>query len=178
MSSRITTISLDDRTVQIKNKMGGNFSKFVRECCLRWDALHNSQVCEIAEKIDLGLLAEGVLYGGLCTPSPTRWCMSCWPDGKPAMDHWRKYKEMLKCVERYPSQRQVGEVYEDKLTYYFPEMKNWDQPQDWIQAQAKVANGELFSVANIDLEGNAKPHDRSTSKKKSKSFISKMLNFL
>lgn len=164
MSSRITTISLDDRTVQIKNKMGGNFSKFVRECCLRWDALHSSPVCEVSEKIEQGLMSAG-LCGGFCTPSPSRWCMSCWPHGRPQLQHWKEYREMIKCLDKYP----------DKLTYYWPMLEKWDAPQDWIQAQAKAANGELFSVENIDLEGNAKPAKK---KKVRSSFISRMLNLL
>lgn len=167
MSSRITTISLDDHTHAIKEKMGGNFSKFVRTCLRRYEAHHHEGICMFERKIKAGVMEESVLVGGLCVPLGSNFCNKHWPNGRPKMEDWKQYREMLLCLD---DPRRAH-----KLTSYWPAMENYATPQDWIQDMATIQNTDLFEIADIDLKGNKKKEPKV---KVRKSFISKMLNFL
>ncbi len=156
MSSRITTIALDDHTHAIKQRMGGNFSKFVRECLLRYDAIVYDVECPV-ERI------EGQLYGKLCTPSSGRVCLKHWPHGRPQMADWKIYKDMV-IMERKPEQS----------LRTWPFLSDYESPQAWILKRSKLTNPPVFSIEDIDVKGNAKPEK---SKKRS-SLIGRMLNLL
>ncbi len=166
MSSRITTISLDDHTHAIKTKMGGNFSKFVRECLRRYEAHHSEAQCLVEKKIAAGLVKD-TLVGGLCIPLGANYCNKHWPHGRPTVENWRTYREMLDCLN--------DPRYAPKLLEYWPVLEDFASPQEWVQTSAKLQNMNLFSIEDIDLKGNKK---KEPTKKKRKSFISKMLNFL
>lgn len=155
MSSRITTIALDDETHAIKKRMGGNFSKFVRECLLRYNAQVFDAVCPV-ERI------EGDLVGGLCTPATHRVCLVHWPYGRPSKEDWLTYREMITCND---AQREK----------YFPYLEDFECPEEWVVHRSKLSNPPLFPISDIELEGNAKPKER---KKPRRSFITKMLNLL
>jgi hypothetical protein len=154
MSSRITTIALDDQTHAIKKRMGGNFSKFVRECLLRYDAIAYDAICPI-ERI------EGELVGGVCVPAASRVCLIHWPYGRPSREDWLKYRDMINCDPEH-------------LDRYFPYLEDFESPEEWVVHRSKLTNPPLFPIEDIEIEGNAKPKSR----KVRRSFISRMLNLL
>lgn len=138
--------------------MGGNFSKFVRECLLRYNAQVFDAVCPV-ERI------EGDLVGGLCTPATHRVCLIHWPYGRPAKEDWLTYREMITCNDQ---QRQK----------YFPYLEDFECPEEWVVHRSKLSNPPLFPISDIDITGNAKPKDQRGKKKLRRSFITKMLNLL
>jgi len=78
VSSIIRSISLDTKTAKIAKRVP-NFSKFVRQCLLQWEAIRHSPDCPV-ERLGHGLV------GDHCVPAPTRVCLKHWPVGTPRID--------------------------------------------------------------------------------------------
>ena len=128
MSSIIKSISLDPKTAAIAKKVP-NFSRFVRECLLRWDAIQREPDCPV-ERMGHPLVGE------MCVPSKGRICMKHWPNGTPTMDDWRKFREMVDFNFR---------------------MEGFESAQSWVLHRAELLNRESISFDNMEIEGNAKP---------------------
>lgn len=83
MASIITSISLDAETLEIKNRVVGNyqFSKFVRECLRELDAQCNPTHTTL----------EDARIHGLCNGLFKPVCVICWPDGAPSQADWKAF---------------------------------------------------------------------------------------
>jgi hypothetical protein len=149
LSSIIKSISLDPKTAHIAKRVP-NFSKFVRECLLRWDAIQRSPDCPVER---LG----HPLTGDMCVPAPTRICLKHWPDGNPRMEDWREYRNMIEYDDFHLDR--------DRLLYAFPFLQDFECPQEWIAHRAQMSNHAQIEFDDLDIEGNAKP---TTREKKSK----------
>jgi len=84
MASIITSISLDERTMEIKNRCVGShqFSRFVRACLTELDAQVSATHTQ----------AEEARVNGVCNGLLKPACVLCWPDGAPSGEAWRKYR--------------------------------------------------------------------------------------
>ena len=118
-----------------------NFSKFVRLCLLRYDAMKaDDQKCPV-EELQVGgegLPAVMKKYGR-CTP---RVCMKHWPNGPADLADWRRFREM-KDGQDHPRFKDI-----------FVELGDLS-PEEWIDAKAKIKN-KLVGLEDMDLVGNAK----------------------
>lgn len=141
MSSIVRSISLDPPTAKIAQRIP-NFSKFCRECLLRWDAIQRSPDCPV-ERMDHPLV------GDHCIPAPTRICLKHWPEGTPRMDDWREFRSMIE-FDSYHQDR-------DRLLRAWPELTDFECPEEWIQHRAKMAQVGQIDFDDMIVEGNAKP---------------------
>jgi len=153
MSSIIKSISLCPKTAGIAKSIP-NFSRFVRECLFRYYALEHGAECPV-EKM------EGTLIFGVCVPGASRICMKHWPDGRPMMKDWRKFREM-------------NERMDPREKYKLSTPEGNKTPREWIAWKAELANPRMIDFANLVVEGNRKPEK----KRKPRSFLGKILNFL
>ena len=137
-----------------------NFSKFVRLCLLRYDAMKSDDNTCPVEELQVGTkkLPEHLEKIGRCTP---RVCMKHWPNGPAKLEDWKRYREM-KENETHPRFKDI-----------FTELGEMSA-DEWIDARAKKHN-RLVDLEEMDLVGNA-PKSKSNSKRQS--FISKMRNKL
>lgn len=145
MSSIIKSISLDPKTANIARRVP-NFSKFVRECLLRWDAIQRSPDCPVER---LG----HPLTGDMCVPAPTRICLKHWPDGVPRMEDWREFRNMIE-FDGFHQDR-------DRLLQGWPFLEEFECPQEWILHRAEMCNHAQIDFDDLDIEGNAKPTARA-----------------
>ena len=157
MSSIIKSISLNPKTAAIAKKVP-NFSRFVRECLIRWDAIQREPDCPV-ERMGHPLVGE------MCVPSNGRICMKHWPNGTPTMDDWRKFREMIDF--NIVSEFQLQEA-------GFP---GFESPQSWVLHRADLLNRGAISFDNMDITGNAKPENDKRRRKK-RSLMAKLLPFL
>ena len=83
MASIITSISLDEETLEIKNRVVGHyqFSKFVRACLRELDAQ-----CSPTHTTE-----ENARHLGLCNGLHKPPCVICWPDGAPSRIDWLEW---------------------------------------------------------------------------------------
>jgi len=144
MASIIKSISLDPKTAVIAKRVP-NFSRFVRECLLRWDAIQHSPDCPVER---LG----ATLVGDFCVPSPTRVCLKHWPDGPPRMDDWREFRKMIEYDDFHQDR--------DRLITGWHYLAEFKSPQEWLSHRAEVANHAQIDFEDIQIEGNAKPTAR------------------
>jgi len=149
VSSIIRSISLDTKTAKIAKRVP-NFSKFVRQCLLQWEAIRHSPDCPV-ERLGHGLV------GDHCVPAPTRVCLKHWPVGTPRMEDWREFRSMIE-FDSFHKDR-------DRLLRGWPHLADFNCPEEWIQHRAELVNDESIDFTTIEIEGNAKPGPR---KKKSK----------
>lgn len=82
MATRITTISLDEKTAKIAKTLP-NLSHFVRECLYRHAANMNVQECS-REKWE---------ESDCCNPFVQPVCFACWPNGAPPKRAVRQYRQ-------------------------------------------------------------------------------------
>ena len=144
MASIIKSISLDLKTAAIAKRVP-NFSKFVRECLLRWDAIQRSPDCPVER---LG----HPLTGNHCVPAPTRICLKHWPDGVPRMEDWREFRNMIE-FDRFHQDR-------DRLLQAWDFLDDFHCPEEWIQHRAKLVNFDSIDFEDMEIEGNAKPEKK------------------
>ena len=174
MSNRIKSINLDEETEPIANSImsnGGNLSKFVRECLIRYHATtHGSLQCK-----------RGLSFGDndrLCRPFIQNRCIVCWPAGPPGRDDWRQYtngptrkeKRVHKYTNTPGNHPGTSAIYSDPT---HPDFMGWFQEGEvyditvftespffndhaWIQDRARAENPPLFDLKNLDTKGNAK----------------------
>jgi len=146
LSSIIRSISLDEQTAVIAKSVP-NFSRFVRECLLRYHAVEHEAGCPVES---LG----GALKNGFCTPGRGRFCLKHWPSGLPDLEDWKKFQDMMKCnpkrlYESYP------ECNLSSLELLSHGSKD-ERIQAWIQRQAERRNPAQINFAGMIVEGNAK----------------------
>jgi len=156
LSSRIKTISLDAQTERIvKLRFSSrNFSKFVRECVLRYDALQHEATCPV-ERIE-----EVKLPLPFCVPSPSRVCLKHWPAGPARLSDWKLYRDMVKAEKEYGWEK-VVEVFP-----YLAAFEDEGKLEGWIQHRAALVNGIQIEFDDLDIDGNAKPKRDGRRKKK------------
>jgi len=160
MSSIIKSISLDPKTAAIAKRVP-NFSKFVRQCLLQWEAIKRSPECPV-ERL------EHPLVGNHCVPAPTRICLKHWPLGTPLMADWREFRHMIE-FDSFHTDR-------DRLLKAWPFLEPFNAPEEWIQHRAELVNDPGIDFENMDIEGNAKP--KSVSKRQHKSRMKRLMAFL
>ena len=117
MSSIVRSISLDPKTANIAQRIP-NFSKFCRECLLRWDSIQRSPDCPV-EKL------EHPLVGDHCIPAPTRICLKHWPNGNPRLEDWREFRHIIEFDEFHKDR--------DRLLRAWPFLDDFNCPEEWIQ---------------------------------------------
>lgn len=144
LSSIIKSISLDPKTATIAKRVP-NFSKFVRQCLLRWDAIQHRPDCPVQR---LG----HPLTGGHCVPAPTRICLKHWPHGPPRMEDWREFRNMIEFDGFHQSR--------DRLLQAWDFLADFECPEEWIQHRAEMTNYEQIEFDDMEIEGNAKPAAR------------------
>jgi len=83
MASIITSISLNEETLEIKNRVVGHyqFSKFVRACLMELDA----------QVSPTHTTHEDSRVHGLCNGLYKPVCVICWPDGAPSRADWKAF---------------------------------------------------------------------------------------
>jgi len=173
MSNRIKSINLDEVTEPIAMSImsnGGNLSKFVRECLIRYHA-----------ETEGSLQCTRSLRGNdrLCRPFKKNRCIVCWPSGPPSSEDWSEYVAGPSKFEKrrhkhtnmpdnptgtasflvdpehplFPGWYTEGEVYE---VCTFQESEKFND-HSWIQERATSENPPLFDLSDMDTKGNAKP---------------------
>jgi hypothetical protein len=166
MSSIIRSVSLDEQTSVIAKSVP-NFSRFVRECLLRYHAVEHQADCPVERINGEG---KGLVYG-LCTPSSGRICLKHWPQGMPPMDDWRKFRDMNEC-----DPKSLYRIFpEAKLSSLdlLPHGSKSERIQAWIQHRAEVTNPAKINFNGMVVEGNAKYR-----KKEEKAAKRRFLDFL
>ena len=147
LSSIIKSISLDPQTAQISKGIP-NFSRFVRECLLRYDALHREPICQV-ERMEYELTHDR------CIPNPERICMKHWPYGPPKMKDWRLFRCMIEMAIVQPDL--LYETYRDQaLSRVEWTGSKEERCQLWIDERAKLANTRQIDFADMKVTGNAK----------------------
>jgi hypothetical protein len=144
MTSIIKSISLDAKTARIAKRVP-NFSKFVRECLLRWDAIQRSPDCPVER---LG----HPLVGDHCIPAPTRICLKHWPNGRPTQEDWCEFRNMIEFDEFHQDRERLHRAWDFLVDFNCPE--------EWIQHRAEIANHAQIDFQDMEIEGNAKPRAR------------------
>ena len=150
----IKSVSIEKGDAEIIQQQGPSFnlSSFVRQCLRRY-ALHKEQLSTAHPN-------PGVRKRyGFCMPRSM--CPKCWPDGPPDSDDWDRYRGV---DPKDRNQRQTDFVLKP-AEYFGPEVGDRDFLLSTIEPK--------FSMSEMKVEGNS-----PSSRKKSKSFIRNMLNFL
>jgi len=146
MTSIIKSISLDVKTAMIAKRVP-NFSRFVRECLMRWEAIQRSPDCPVER-----LGHTGAIHGNHCTPSPTRICLKHWPNGTPRMEDWREFRSMVE-FDGFHQDR-------DRLLQAWDFLADFKSPEEWLQHRAEITNHVQIDFDDMIIEGNAKPLQR------------------
>ena len=176
--SRIKSVALDDTTEPIAAHIisnGGNFSKFVRECLIRYHAETGG-----AMNCRRGLEDNPIFPADrLCRPFMKTRCIKCWPVGAPPEKAWAEYTHGPTRTETrirdhnnlpddpagsasfltdtshplFPGWYAEGEKYEYVI---FQQHENFND-HEWILAEAERFNPPLFDLSDLDVKGNAKP---------------------
>ena len=155
MSNRIKSVNLCDETEPIADHImanGGNFSRFVRECLIRYYAETNGMLsCPWDEE------------GPRCNPHQTNRCIKCWPAGKPLNVDWASYRRgptVYTGVRQYTQEGlwEKGDIY----TRQIPGSEHIND-HVWICEQALEVNPPLFDMKDLKIKGNAKPKRRPSS---------------
>lgn len=136
LSSIIKSISLDPKTAELASNLP-NFSRFVRECLIRYHLEDGGEwaLCKRKE-------GERLCYHGR---NPR--CMKCWPAGPPPAVDWATYV-------RAPD---THDPYGKPLGKYAQTVNPHYHDHGWIQARAEEHNPPLFSFKDMEIAGNAKP---------------------
>ena len=187
MSNRIKSINLDEMTEPIAASIsanGGNFSKFVRECLIRYHAETGGAMMCKRGLITLTDFEErtGITQDRLCRPFSNGRrgrCVVCWPTGAPSADDWRayttgpsKYETRRRTHSNLPdAPAGTAAFLSDPDHEMFPgwyaegekyehqlskESKHFND-HEWIQERAIAQNPPLFDMKNLEIKGNAKP---------------------
>lgn len=156
--SHITSISLDPESARLAQRMkreGKNFSKFVRECLHLY---YRSEGQECLEKNQI-VWTDTEPF---CNPSASHFCRKCWPAGPPS-------REDMKAAQTHVGQlnkaRQRITVKDDGLIegqFHYDEdhilqMNLEPSILEWLRQRAEEHNAFIMPLADLDLEGNAKP---------------------
>lgn len=87
--TRITSISLDDETFQIKETLikSYGFSSWIRECLRRYALEHQVRT----GTGDMHVMEEEKRVRGLCNGLNPNLCPTCWPKGRPSRADWLRW---------------------------------------------------------------------------------------
>ena len=164
--SHITSISLDPESARLAQRMkreGKNFSKFVREC------LH-LYYRESSENEHIGHQETWPDCEPFCVPNRDHFCRVCWPVGVPdpstlgsARAHIGQLREIA-AGRAFDDARLIPDLAEDQgrgrwLIQEAPAVL------EWLKAQAEDENRFIMPLADLELEGNAKPVKAKSEKK-------------
>jgi len=174
MSNRIKSVNLCDETEPIADHImanGGNFSRFVRECLIRYYA-----------ETQGGAFCPRKYDGGeeppLCNPHHERRCVTCWPAGKPLTVDWASYRRAPRLHQG--TRQSTVEVHGveqwkagDTYTRTIPGSEHFND-HVWIYEQALAANPPLFDMKDLKIKGNAK----SAPRKKKRSLLKRIFSVI
>ena len=158
--SHITSISLDPESARLAQRMkreGKNFSKFVREC------LHLYYRADSNEHI--GDRTEWFECDTFCTPTRKHYCRVCWPTGAPPLEDLAKARTH---VGQLVKARAGGGSDVVDVRCLIDDLWRRDGAGtihmhleqgvlDWLRERAERHNQFIMPLADLDLEGNAKP---------------------
>lgn len=156
LTSIIKSISLDPQTAELASNLP-NFSRFVRECLIRYHIEDGGEWALCKRK-------EGER---MCYPRKKPRCMKCWPAGPPAPEHWSEYVR----------QPRTHDPYGKPLGQYVRTVNPNYHNDEWVTARAVEDNPPLFSFKDIQVKGNAKPSQAPRSRSFRSRFISAIRSF-
>jgi hypothetical protein len=173
--SNITSISMDPESAALAQRMkreGKNFSKFVRECLHLYYREDNG-----AEHY--GERVEWFDCEAFCWPTRKHYCRVCWPLGTPDLTDLRMARKHVEILEGLRSTGPNFKFNRDDLIdgLWTKSSKGVDvdlEPKvmEWLQDQAVDHNRFIMPLADLELEGNAKP---VKVEKPRKSFLKRIL---
>ncbi|GAI62174.1 unnamed protein product [marine sediment metagenome] len=149
----IKSVSIEQTDAEIIQRQGPafNLSAFVRQCLRRY-ALHKDQLSTSHPQ-------PGVRERlGFCMPRSM--CVVCWPDGPPSQEAWDNYRGSAR---NFALHQLDGPIIRKKKDG--PGVGDKDLLLSTITSK--------FNMDDMKVEGNS-----PASRKKSNSFIGKVLNFL
>jgi hypothetical protein len=159
--SHITSISLDPESAQLAQRMkreGKNFSKFVREC------LH-LYYREASDAEHMGETEDWEGCDPFCIPTRRHYCRVCWPTGTPEIAALGKARAHVSVLEHlrengpdalFKTERLIEGLWTmDDRGHYQIELE--PAVLEWLRAQAENSNRFIMPLADLELEGNAKP---------------------
>jgi len=175
--SHITSISLDPESARLAQRMkreGKNFSKFVRECLFLY----------YRETSEMEHIGEQEKWNGcepFCIPTRKHFCRVCWPTGTPdlgALVSARRHVRILEDIRQFGpgAGADPGMLIEGLWIDKGQGRKDIQlEPAvlEWLRAQAEDHNRFIMPLADLDLEGNAKP---VKAEKPPKSLIRRLLS--
>jgi len=158
--SHITSISLDPESAHLAQRMkreGKNFSKFVREC------LH----LYYREDSDAHVGDQHSWYDcdPFCVPTRKHYCRTCWPVGAPALEHLAAARahvaEIIRAragagAEGVDTRNLIDDLWERDGAGTI-HMILEPGVLEWLVQKAEAHNQFIMPLADLDLEGNAKP---------------------
>jgi hypothetical protein len=156
--SHITSISLDPESAALAQRMkreGKNFSKFVREC------LH-IYYRESSDNEHVGATETWDDCEPFCIPNRKHFCRVCWPVGTPSIDTLKKARghvaqlRQIALDGRFDESRLIPELAESQGQGRWL-IQNPPEVLEWLKAQAEDENRFIMPLADLELEGNAKP---------------------
>jgi hypothetical protein len=168
--SHITSISLDPESARLAQRMkreGKNFSKFVRECLFLYyrDSPENEHV---------GNQESWPGCEPFCLPTRQHFCRVCWPTGTPdqsSLKAARQHISQLRLLARdgpsaegFNHERLIPELAEHMAPGKWM-VQEGPAVLKWLKAQAEKENRFIMPLADLDLEGNAKPTKTEKPKK-------------
>ena len=159
--SHITSISLDPESARLAQRMkreGKNFSKFVRECLHLYYREDNGSE-------HFGESVEWMECEPFCLPTRKHYCRVCWPLGTPALEHLAAARSHVSGLEKlrasprseFPTSRWIPELWSRPEPHGPREIELEPSVLEWLRAKAEDHNRFVMPLADLDLEGNAKP---------------------
>ena len=159
--SHITSISLDPDSARLAQRMkreGKNFSKFVREC-LHLYYREEGQECLEQNQISWKDCEP------FCNPTASHYCRQCWPIGPPSREDMKAaniHVNQLNLARRKMGADTVkAENLIEGLFHYDSHsvlhMMLEPTVLEWLKEKAENHNAFIMPLADLDLEGNAKP---------------------
>ncbi len=159
--SHITSISLDPESAALAQRMkreGKNFSKFVREC------LH-IYYRESSDNEHMGEIERWPDEVTFCIPTKTHFCRVCWPVGTPQIASLKAARGHIAQLRLLAREGAGAHIDESRLIPVLSEnqgqgrwlIQNAPEVLQWLQDQAEEENRFIMPLADLELEGNAKP---------------------
>ena len=197
MANRIKSINLCEMTEPIATSIsanGGNFSKFVRECLIRYHAetggaMNCTRGLRDLTDVEIRL---GKPDDRLCRPFGNGRggrCIVCWPTGSPTDADWTEYTQG---PDKYETRRRThnnlpddpagtAEYLTDPEHEHFPGWYAKGEKHEvliyaasehfndhvWIQERTLEQNPPLFDLTDLEIKGNAKPTIKSRRRRRS-----------
>ena len=158
--SHITSISLDPESARLAQRMkreGKNFSKFVRECLHLYSREDSDD--------HVGNQTRWYDCEPFCDPTRNHYCRTCWPTGAPALEHLAAARshvgELVKAragagAEGVETRNLIDDLWERDGAGTI-HMRLEPSVLEWLTKKADAHNQFIMPLADLELEGNAKP---------------------